>query len=165
MRGRENEPPLPEPLAYFITWTTYGTWLPGDERGWCQYRAGRKLGDASREFDAAVTMTENACRLNRVQRAAVESQIVETCSHYRWELLAANCRSNHVHVVLVAPLHPRIVRTRLKAWCTRRLKKLESQNGFRAMRDHWWAERGSERYINDESSLFAAIEYVRDEQD
>ena len=23
-----------EPLAYFITWTTYGTWLPGDERGW-----------------------------------------------------------------------------------------------------------------------------------
>ena len=23
-----------EPIAYFITWTTYGTWLPGDERGW-----------------------------------------------------------------------------------------------------------------------------------
>ena len=23
-----------EPLAYFLTWTTYGTWLPGDERGW-----------------------------------------------------------------------------------------------------------------------------------
>ena len=22
-----------EPIAYFITWTTYGTWLPGDERG------------------------------------------------------------------------------------------------------------------------------------
>jgi hypothetical protein len=22
-----------EPLAYFLTWTTYGTWLPGDERG------------------------------------------------------------------------------------------------------------------------------------
>ena len=22
-----------EPMAYFITWTTYGTWLPGDERG------------------------------------------------------------------------------------------------------------------------------------
>ena len=25
---------LGEPLAYFLTWTTYGTWLPGDERGW-----------------------------------------------------------------------------------------------------------------------------------
>jgi len=21
-------------MAYFITWTTYGTWLPGDERCW-----------------------------------------------------------------------------------------------------------------------------------
>ena len=21
-------------LAYFLTWTTYGTWLPGDARGW-----------------------------------------------------------------------------------------------------------------------------------
>ena len=26
--------PRGEPLAYFLTWTTYGTWLPGDERGW-----------------------------------------------------------------------------------------------------------------------------------
>ena len=24
--------PLPEPLAYFLTWPTYGTWLPGDAR-------------------------------------------------------------------------------------------------------------------------------------
>ena len=24
---------FPEPLAYLLTWTTYGTWLPGDERG------------------------------------------------------------------------------------------------------------------------------------
>ena len=31
---RPNEPPMPEPLAYYLTWTTYGTWLPGDERGW-----------------------------------------------------------------------------------------------------------------------------------
>jgi hypothetical protein len=32
-----NEPgqvPMDEPLAYFLTWTTYGSWLPGDERGW-----------------------------------------------------------------------------------------------------------------------------------
>ncbi|MGI9518711.1 MAG: hypothetical protein ACR2NP_16760 [Pirellulaceae bacterium] len=23
-----------EPLAYLLTWTTYGTWLHGDDRGW-----------------------------------------------------------------------------------------------------------------------------------
>jgi hypothetical protein len=39
-RERENEGPLPDPLAYFLTWATYGTWLPGDERGWIQYHRG-----------------------------------------------------------------------------------------------------------------------------
>ena len=23
-----------DPIAYFLTWTSYGTWLPGDDRGW-----------------------------------------------------------------------------------------------------------------------------------
>ena len=32
-RRRDCEPPLPEPLAYFLTWPTYGTWLPGDGSG------------------------------------------------------------------------------------------------------------------------------------
>ena len=27
---------MDEPLAYFLTWTTYGTWLPGDGRGWVE---------------------------------------------------------------------------------------------------------------------------------
>jgi hypothetical protein len=34
-----------------------------------------------------------------------------------------------------------------------------------AIRENWWAERGSQRYINDEDSLAAAIRYVRDGQD
>src|SRR5688572_5449193 len=60
---RENEPPMAEPLAYFITWATYGTWLPGDERGWVEYRHGWKLPDAMKKLEALATMTENACVL------------------------------------------------------------------------------------------------------
>src|SRR6056297_296848 len=30
------------PLAYFITWTVYGAWLQGDERGWRRYRGGHE---------------------------------------------------------------------------------------------------------------------------
>jgi len=26
--------PMDDPLAFFLTWTKYGSWLPGDERGW-----------------------------------------------------------------------------------------------------------------------------------
>jgi hypothetical protein len=25
---------MTSPLAYHLIWTTYGTWLPGDARGW-----------------------------------------------------------------------------------------------------------------------------------
>ena len=31
-----------ETNTYFITWTTYGTWLPGDRRGWRKWNAGEQ---------------------------------------------------------------------------------------------------------------------------
>jgi hypothetical protein len=36
MRTEPADIPMADPLAYFLTWTTYGTWLPGDERGWVE---------------------------------------------------------------------------------------------------------------------------------
>ena len=51
-RRRDCEPPLPEPLAYFLTWPIYGTWLPGDERGWVEYRHGWQLPDPARKRQA-----------------------------------------------------------------------------------------------------------------
>ncbi len=125
-RGRGNEPPMPEPLAYFLTWPTYGTWLPGDERGWIQCGHGWQLPDPIRKLEAEAKMTEDASRLDRKHREVVERQIAETSKVRGWELHAANCRSNHVHVVVTASEAPQIVRNQLKAWCTRRLKELEA---------------------------------------
>ena len=79
---------MPDPIAYFITWSTYGTWLPGDERGWVEYRRGWKLPDTARELEAAALMTEDACRLDPEQRGVVEDQIRETCSVRNWVLYA-----------------------------------------------------------------------------
>ncbi len=170
MTGRNNEPPLPEPLAYFLTWTTYGTWLPGDDRGWTDSKLGWQAPDESRVIDAKIRMQEHARTLNPAQRRVVEEQITETCKHHRWTLLAANCRSNHVHVVVNAPLHPKVVSSRLKAWCTRRLKEFEKQFpiGTRSnpsILNRWWSEGGSHRFINDEAGLEAAVDYVRNGQD
>jgi hypothetical protein len=33
------------PIAFFLTWSTYGTWLPGDDRGWVEYCHGFQLPD------------------------------------------------------------------------------------------------------------------------
>jgi REP element-mobilizing transposase RayT len=160
---------MPDPLAYFLTWNTYGTWLPGDQRGWIEYRRGWQLPDPIRELEAAALMTEDACRLDQEQRKRVEAQVAETCEVRNWRLWAVNCRTNHIHVVVTADRKPELVRNQLKAWCTRRLKELDdvrrAANPRLTLRENWWAERGSQRYINDEDSLEAAIRYVLEGQD
>jgi REP element-mobilizing transposase RayT len=156
---------MADPIAYFITWSCYGTWLPGDQRGWVEYRKGWQLPDPIKELEAKARMTEDACRLDSQQREAVNEQIAETCEHRQWLLNAVNCRSNHLHVVLSAARAPKLIRAQLKAWCTRRLKELAVERNDDVGRDNWWAERGSQRFINDEYSLEMAVLYVRDGQD
>jgi REP element-mobilizing transposase RayT len=164
---------MPEALAYFLTWPTYGTWLPGDERGWVEYRRGWQLPDPHRKLEAEARMTEDACVLDSEQRQVVERTIAEHCRIRGWELHAVNCRTNHLHIVVTAALPPKQVRMQFKAWCTRRLKELEVKRlGCTCpddiavrVRQNWWVERGSDRFISDNISLEAAILYVRDGQD
>src|SRR5262249_31196789 len=118
-----------KPIAFFLTWSTYGTWLPGDARGWVEYRRGFRLPDPILELECAARMTEGACRLAPHQRERVEKQVAETCKYKGWILHAVNCRTNHVHVVLSASAPPKIIREQLKAWCTRRLKEQQVEFG------------------------------------
>jgi REP element-mobilizing transposase RayT len=161
---------MDDPIGYFLTWNTYGTWLPGDARGWVEYRRGWQLPDPARELEAKARMTEDACRLSAKQRNVVERQIGETCQHRGWRLHAVNCRSNHVHVVVSASdTPPTKIRADLKAWATRCLKQhahsLAYASGCDANRENWWAERGSIRFLYGEPSLEAAIVYVTECQD
>jgi REP element-mobilizing transposase RayT len=169
---------MPDPLAYYLTWRTYGTWLPGDERGWVQRGGGWHAPDPIRKLEAEAWMTEGACILDREQRQVVEKTIADHCRIRDWELYEVNCRSNHVHVVVSANIRPEAVRSQLKAWCARKLKELEKQRIVERarednvdsvtevnIREHWWAERGSRLYVNDENALEAVCQYVRDGQD
>src|SRR5262247_2784418 len=92
--------PMPDPLAYYLTWTTYGTWLPGDDRGWVKRGKGFQFPDPIAKLEAQARMTEDACRLDPEQRKMVELTIADHCRIRGWELHARNCRSNHVHVVV-----------------------------------------------------------------
>jgi hypothetical protein len=151
-----------DPIGYFLTWVTYGTWLTGDARGWVEHRHGWQLRDPVRELEAAKRMTEDACRLDPELRCAVERQIAETCQHRGWHLHAVNCRSNHVHVVVSAgDAPPKRIRATLKAWATRCLRQhapsIADASGYDAVRENWWAERGSIRFLYEDSGLDAAV--------
>jgi REP element-mobilizing transposase RayT len=154
-------------LAYFLTWTTYGTWLPGDERGWVAKPGQFQAPEGKRQEAARRFMTEPALTLDSEQRAIVEDTIAHHCRIRGWHLHAVNCRTQHVHVLVTAPQRdPEVVMNQLKAWCTRRLKERERSRHplGRAVRQNWWTQRGSRRWLNDQISLEKAIRYVLDGQ-
>ena len=122
---RPCEPPMPDPLGFLITWTTYGTWLPEDERGRVEHGRGSQLPNPIRQLEAEARMAEDACILDHVQRRIVEQTIEDHCRIRGWMLYACNCRTNHVHVVVAANRKPKVIRDQFKAWCTRKLKEFQ----------------------------------------
>jgi REP element-mobilizing transposase RayT len=170
MRRMLNDPgsvPMDDPLAFFLTWTTYGTWLPGDSRGWVNKPGDSCEPEPSRERGAAKRMTEPALTLDVPQRRIIEDTIAAHCRIRGWHLHAVNARTQHVHVVVTAPgRDPEVVMDQFKAWCTRKLKEREQSLGIAAtsVRQNWWTQRGSKRYINNNDDLCAAIQYVVEEQ-
>jgi REP element-mobilizing transposase RayT len=159
---------MPTAIAFFYTWTTYGTWLPGDQRGWFRKRGGPQLPNLILELEAALRMSENAMTLNLEQRRLVVKTIADHCVIRKWILHAVNCRSNHVHAVVTAPNRAiEVPREQLKAWCTRKLKERERRLAgdlAAAVRENWWTERGWDEYVDDEKSLAEVNMYVRDGQ-
>ena len=150
-----------EPLAYFLTWTTYGTWLPGDGRGWNR-KDEAEIQPANVLFleMARLEMKEPEFRLSVAHRRIVEETVRDHCCKRDWHLHTVNARSNHVHVVVTAAGYkPEIVRDQFKAWCTRRLKEAG------VARTQFWTEGGSRRWINDDDALEGAILYVIEAQD
>lgn len=155
-------------LGLFITWTCYGTWLPGDDRGWTKWHKGEHVPQPILADWCRKQMSERPIVLSAEQREIVNRVIEEHCSKRGWILHQVNCRSNHCHVVVTAPgLDGDTVRDQLKAWSTRKLKENERTQGIAEdkRREHWWTRKGSVRRLDDEESLEAAILYVRDAQD
>ena len=159
---------MDDPLAYFLTWTTYGSWLPGDERGWVDKPGQFCLPDRARQAAARRLMTEDELTLDQAQRLIVERTIEDHCNIRRWHMHAVNCRQQHVHVVVTADgRDPEDVMDQFKAWCTRRLKTHAWQltpESEGKQRQNWWTQRGSKRRLFDEASLEAAICYVLEGQ-
>ncbi|MFN0146902.1 MAG: hypothetical protein ACKVT1_10340 [Dehalococcoidia bacterium] len=153
--------PAPRPLAYFITFRTYGTWLHGDERGSTQRSlAGpdaplldpnprREAWEAGQRLDAPVT-------LRAAERRAVDAAIRQTAEVRDWYIHALNVRTNHVHVVVSAEMAPELVMGSLKAWCT----KLLGEAGLVATGAKVWSRHGSTRYLWREEQVVAACQYV-----
>tara|TARA_R110000782_G_scaffold131928_4_gene223801 strand:- start:2260 stop:2751 length:492 start_codon:yes stop_codon:yes gene_type:complete len=157
---------MPDPLAFFLTWTTYGTWLPGDPRGSTDHdrdsiRPRRIAPNDPLRSHATRIQRSDALTLKPESRAAVQQMIHALARDKGWVVHALNVRSNHVHLVITAPGDPNRVMTACKAFATQRLR----QRGHFTPDQIIWTRHGSTRWINDPKSLEAAIQYARDFQD
>ena len=154
------------PIAYFLTFTTYGTHLIGDECGsvdngqHCQYGQPLAPPNARREAAARARMREPAYVLNRDSRRIVREAIVHACTRYGWDLSAVHVRTTHVHAVVAAVAEPEVIRNAFKAFASRALK----ENGLEVRRKRRWTAKGSQRFIWTEKQLSNAIDYVVNQQ-
>ena len=150
-----------EPLAFFITWTTYGTWLPGDDRSWNRKGELEERPSNPLLHEAAVAqMKELPFLLSEADRRIAEKTIRDHCDFRGWSLHAVNVRSNHAHAVVTAPGYkPETIVSQFKAWCTRKLQLSHPE------RKRFWTEGASCRWINREDDFTAAIEYTLEAQD
>jgi len=149
-----------EMVGYFITWTTYGTWLPGDARGWRSREVGHQLPQPLLEDWCRKQMQGTAVLLQPADRETIELAFGEHAEFRGWELHAVHARTNHVHVVLAADEQPQKVRDQLKANCTRKLRMQAKP----LVCDKTWTKGGDCEVLYSEQDLEAAIQYVREGQ-
>jgi REP element-mobilizing transposase RayT len=156
-----------DPLAYFLTWHTYGTWLHGDAAGSIDAAhnqfGSHHIGDHPKRRERAMKrMNHPPLILDPSARTAVEGVIAKHCEHRKWLLRASSVRSNHVHIVVNAPkTAPEEVVRQLKQWGTRTLREL----GFAGSDQRVWADHASTKYLFDQSSVDAAVRYTIESQD
>lgn len=159
--------------AWFLTWTTYGTWLPGDPRGSV---TSVRDGDGPRvehdlpdtEYDGPMpglrASAESLLKgppvyLDVEQAAAVLAQFRETAGYRGWNLRGAAVMANHLHIVVRVPGDPEpgLLVKDFKSWATRKLDR-----GWGKPPVRWWADGGgSKRKLPDERAVAARVTYVR----
>lgn len=147
--------------AVFITWTTYGTWLPGDARGWRHRRCGHGVPKPLLEEWVRSQMTGQAVLLSPQHRKTTALACRNHCDHRGWELLAANARTNHVHVVVAADIEPKTIRDQLKANCTRELRNADMPLNV----PRTWTRGGDCEVLFTDEDVEAVVLYVKDGQD
>jgi len=153
------------PLAFFLTFHTYGTWLHGDDRGSVDARHS-ELGDPIIEPNSALYKRRNdALRQEplifiREQRHCVECAMRATCTLRAWPIHAPNIRTTHVHIVVTGCVKPERILGDLKRWATRRLR----EQGLVAADRLVWSEHGSTRWVWDKAGITETSDYTMNRQ-
>jgi REP element-mobilizing transposase RayT len=149
------------PYAYFITFTTYGTWLQGDFQGWVD-REHNEFGTERLKHDPLFNAIQrNALKhepitLTSPMIKAVRSAVLEVCEHRRWPIVRGNVRTNHVHLLVCAAAKAEKVLGDFKRYATRRLRADKLLAPDRPV----WTDGGSTIYVWTKESAGQIERYI-----
>jgi REP element-mobilizing transposase RayT len=160
---------------WLLTSTTYGTWLPGDPRGFVSNVADGP-GPYVRHNIPGTPYDKDMRGLVRVARENLKcppiyfklghaevifERFTETARIRRWLLCAVGIMCNHVHIVVGVPGDPdpddllRDFKSYASGGLNKRWKKPAS--------DTWWTTSGSKRKLPDDNAVIAGVEYVKNQ--
>jgi REP element-mobilizing transposase RayT len=140
-------------LGYMITWTTYGTWLQGDKRGFVKdgktYAVNQSLADSNKQ-----NLSKKPVRLSKTHRAIAAQAIIEKADRLNQKIRALAVCSNHVHLVAdYIPLSIGKVVSHYKNSAQAALRKV-------GLAGRVWTKGFDKRYCFDEQALKSRIDYV-----
>ena len=140
-------------LGYMITFTTYGTWLQGDKRGFVKdgktYAGNESLADSNKQ-----NLSKNTVRLSKTHRAIAAQAIFEKADRLGQNILALTVCSNHIHLVadnVPVPIGKFVSHYKNAAQAALRKAGLAGRV---------WTKGFDKRYCFDEQALKSRIDYV-----
>jgi len=161
-----------ESRNWLITSTTYGTWLPGDPRGFVsnvrlpddalakhnQYGTVYDQDHPRLQDLARKRMRGSPIYFTQAHADIVLAQFLETTKVQRWHVHALAIMSNHFHLVVTAveSIPSKKILQSYKSYASRAL----NENFPRPASDTWWTTSGSRRPLRGEEALAHAIAYV-----
>jgi hypothetical protein len=89
---------MAETVGYLITWTTYGSWLQGDKRGYVKkgitYPSKGSLADSNSQ-----RLSKEAVELTKKHRQIAANAISEKAGQLNQKIYALAVTSKHIHIV------------------------------------------------------------------
>ena len=160
-------------FAWLITWTTYGSWLPGDARGHVspvlladgRFQARTNTpgiewakGDERTRKRARELQRFPSVRLGCDEALLTAESIVEAARTRNWSVLRGAVMATHVHVVLQDGGADKSAISRvLKGVSQARLNERFGKN------PRWWTHGGSDRGLRGAQAVAAGVEYVKNQ--
>ena len=143
-------------MTYLLTFSTYGTHLPGDARGSHDRHTGPHAPALRLEDYALSLMREVSFELNDpIDRPLVHHAIAALCAQKGWPLEALHVRTTHVHLIVATDGPPERALQACKAFATRALKSAHPD------RERFWTRSGNIRRLPRRQALEQAIRDVR----